>query len=280
MEEHLRLKNFKIGTIGYNHSHPKDFFLEYPEGLGCYLFLLIKTPGLFQINGKHFEAKPNSFLIISPSTKIIYKAKNQTYTDDWCYCNMSDEDAQTIKKMGIEFNVIHYLEESDEISSIIHFLTFEHYSADLYHEEMEENYANILFLKLSRIIKSNLHQSADIFATKNEKLTFLRSKIFSDPSFFEDVNAMAEFMNISRSGFQHHYKNTFGTNVMADVINSRIEYSKRLLTSTKLSIAEIAAKTNYKSEYAFMRQFKDRTGMTPTEYRRGDNWLHNHHEKE
>lgn len=275
--EDLELKTFKVGQIGYNHTHPKSFFLDYPEGIGCWLFLLIKSPALFEINNQHFEAKPNSFLIISPKTKLFYKAKLEEYIDDWCYFNIDESEIPVFEKLGIQLDTLLPLENADELSQIIHFITFEHYSADIHHEQLELQYINILFLKLSRIIQTNVYHSSDLFATKNDKLIFLRSKIFSEPNFFEDVDSMADFMALSRSGFQHLYKNTFGINVMTDVINGRIDNAKKLLSSTSLTVAEISSKNGYKSEFAFMRQFKERTGMTPTEFRKSDNWTQNHH---
>lgn len=273
----LELKTFKIGQIGYNHTHPESFFLDYPEGIGCWLFLLIKTPAHFEINNRAFEAEPNSFLIISPKTKLFYKAKNNEYIDDWCYFNLDESEIPVFEKLGIKLDTLIPLENADELSQIIHFITFEHYSADIHHDDLERQYINILILKLSRIIKTNVYHSSDLFATKNDKLIFLRSKIFSDPNYFEDVDSMADFMALSRSGFQHLYKNTFGINVMSDVISGRIDNAKKLLSSTDLTVAEISGKNGYKSEFAFMRQFKERTGMTPTEFRKSDNWTQNHH---
>ena len=54
---------------------------------------------------------------------------------------------------------------------------------------------------------------------------------------------------------------------MTDVINGRIENAKRLLSSTNLTVKEIAVKCGYGNEYNFMRQFKSRCGQTPTQYR-------------
>ena len=54
---------------------------------------------------------------------------------------------------------------------------------------------------------------------------------------------------------------------MNDVIRSRIEHSKYLLSTTDMPIAQIAEMCGYKCELHFMRQFKTRMNMTPTEYR-------------
>ena len=52
-----------------------------------------------------------------------------------------------------------------------------------------------------------------------------------------------------------------------------IEKAKELLSRSELTIAEIAEKCGYKTEFHFMRQFKQKTSLTPTQFRNGDSWL-------
>jgi AraC family transcriptional regulator of arabinose operon len=54
---------------------------------------------------------------------------------------------------------------------------------------------------------------------------------------------------------------------MTDVINSRIEHAKYLLTTTDISVKQIAQLCGYNNENHFMRQFKEITGITPTKFR-------------
>ena len=47
-----------------------------------------------------------------------------------------------------------------------------------------------------------------------------------------------------------------------------IEFAKKLLIDTNLSVREIALKLCFADEYYFSNIFKTKTGKTPTEYRR------------
>ena len=87
------------------------------------------------------------------------------------------------------------------------------------------------------------------------------------PYYNWNVEGMAHQLTMSKSYFQHLYKEIFGTNVMNDVIQSRIEHAKYLLSTTDISIIQIAEISGYKCSSHFMRQFKSRIGMTPSEYR-------------
>ena len=84
------------------------------------------------------------------------------------------------------------------------------------------------------------------------------------PDHVGNVDDLAAQAGMSRSGFQHLYKKLFGTTVIKDIIEGR---TKRLLSSTRLTIKEISTRCGYTNEYSFMRQFKEQVGKTPTEYR-------------
>ena len=82
------------------------------------------------------------------------------------------------------------------------------------------------------------------------------------------TDELAKEAGLSRSSFQHIYRKLYGTGVIADLIRARTEYACYLLSSTTLPVYRIADTCGYHSEIHFMRQFKEQTGKTPTEYRR------------
>lgn len=257
----------EIGTIGYNHSHGSEFIFDRPNGIGCPLLLLIKTSAFFEIDGVRHTVKENSFIFFSGKLPCKYGGLNGTYTDDWIFFGMNSEDEEKLAELGIPIDTVVYLGNIEELSRIVHILTYEHYSASFFHSEIEERYIEILFMKISRILKDNSYLSDNALSERNNRLVYIRNRIYVDPENIPDVEGLAAESGLSRSGFQHLYKKLFGVSVMTDVINGRIENAKRLLSSTNLTVREIAMKCGYRSEYNFMRQFKSRCGKTPTEYR-------------
>ena len=81
------------------------------------------------------------------------------------------------------------------------------------------------------------------------------------------IEGLAQQLIMSKSHFEHTYKKIFGISPMNEVINSRIENAKFILTSTDISVKQIAEMCGYKSDIHFMRQFKSRLGVTPSVYR-------------
>ncbi len=258
----------EIYSIGYNYEHDNTFYMDRPNGNGCYLMLLIKTPSLFEIGGKKINVKANSFIMFTPDMPCKYRAAEKYYTDDWMFFTLNEDDVDKIKSYGIPFNEIVYLGNIDELSQIFHVMAYEHYSSESYHTEIKDSYVNILLMKLSRIINFRTYNSPHSIAERNSRFTQLRTRIFTMPSTITNVEDMAAELGMSRSGFQHLYKKMFGVSVMTDVINGRLERAKRLLCATNLTVKDIAESCGYKCEYNFMRQFKNKYGKTPSEYRK------------
>jgi len=77
----------------------------------------------------------------------------------------------------------------------------------------------------------------------------------------------AEYCNLSVSRFSHIFKEITGISPREYISNARIEKAASMLTSTYLTIAEIAQKTGYYDQNHFTKAFKQRTGFTPKQYR-------------
>lgn len=266
------LMSIEIGSAGYNHKHEKEFHAELPGGPGACLFLLVKSPALFIINGKNYKVSPNTYIMLNANTPCSYRSYRDNYIDDWFYFGLEDSDREFLKNLNIVFDEPVKLSNTENLSQIIHQIAFELFSSNPYHQEIKESLTQVFFYQLARIISSKQIVSPDLYATKNEKLTYLRTQLFQYPAAFSNVDEMADFMNLSRSGFQHLYFNVFGNSVIKDVIAGRISLAKELLKDNKLTIAEIGVKCGYKTEYHFMRQFKQVTGFTPTAFRNSDLW--------
>ena len=264
--------NINIGAIGYNYTHEEDFRMDRPDGPGAWLFLLVKSDAIFYINGKRNLVKKHSYVLLQPKTPCMYQGAKENYEDDWFFFNMTEEDKTELLERGIVFDSPVFLGSTEEISSLIHQISYNHFSADIYHEEIKILLTSVLFLKTAQQAKLKIIQSPDVLAGKNDRLTYLRTRLFEEPALFSGIDEMAVYMNLSRSGFQHLYSHTFGVSVIHDVIKGRIEKAKSLLSRTNFSITEISTKCGYKSEFHFMRQFKKETGLTPTEFRRSSSW--------
>lgn len=255
----------KINNIGYNHRHDADFNINRPNGSGDYLMLLLKTPALFCLNKEEFITQPDSFILFQKGTPQYYRASEESFANDWFHFNAEETDLAFLQSLNIPFDRVVPIGNLSALSLIVQNLCYEYYSANFHKEETVSLYLKIFFLKLSEKMQASADSTVSSYF---DKLSILRSKIYNMPYQNWTVDGLAHEMSVSRSYFQHLYKQYFGINVMSDVIASRIEHSKYLLINTDFPIRRIAEQCGYRTELHFMRQFKNAVGMTPSQYRR------------
>lgn len=81
------------------------------------------------------------------------------------------------------------------------------------------------------------------------------------------VTELARKFHLSRNQFTRKFRSFWGISPLEYQIRNRINQAKYLLNSTDLSIRDIAAELGYADHYFFARQFKQRTGITPGQFR-------------
>jgi AraC family transcriptional regulator len=82
------------------------------------------------------------------------------------------------------------------------------------------------------------------------------------------LTELAAIANLSPFYFARAFKQTTGLPPHHFQQRVRIERAKDLLTSTQLSVTDIALRVGYGSSQALARVFRGNVGTTPVEYRR------------
>ena len=82
---------------------------------------------------------------------------------------------------------------------------------------------------------------------------------------------LANICNLSLGRFEHLFREETGMSAGAYRQRLRIENAKNLLTSTNLPVSEISELVGFPDQLYFSRLFKNKTGMSPSKYRRTDN---------
>lgn len=82
------------------------------------------------------------------------------------------------------------------------------------------------------------------------------------------LKKIAELCNVSTSYFRRLFREYAGVSPKEYVMNSKLEKAMLYLEYENMSIGEIAECLNFTDAAYFSKQFKQRTGMTPGEYRK------------
>ena len=81
------------------------------------------------------------------------------------------------------------------------------------------------------------------------------------------VEDIADYLALNRSYLYTIFKNSLGISPKDFLTEFRISRGKEQLTLTDLSVEEIAVSCGYRNSLAFGKVFKQKMGMTPTQYR-------------
>jgi len=82
------------------------------------------------------------------------------------------------------------------------------------------------------------------------------------------IDALAERANMSRATFTRQFTQVAGESPWALLTRVRMELAHRLLSSSQLSLTDIAAQVGYQSQASFTKKFKETYGAAPGRLRR------------
>ena len=79
---------------------------------------------------------------------------------------------------------------------------------------------------------------------------------------------LAAQFSVSETSLKNYFRGVFGQNISIYLREVRMKKAAELLTSTRLSVAEIAELVGYMNQSKFASVFKKQFGLSPLEYRR------------
>lgn len=255
-----------IHRIGWNSIHGKDYSVNRSVDGSGYLFLLMKSRGIFSFDEIDEKAERDTVIIYDGSAVRKYRADGGMFIYDWIEFD-TDGDGDFFESLEIPVNTLIRYTDAAFISAVIRNITSEFYSVGARRAKILDSLMKTLLIKISEtnMPRGGVQQNAD---PHYNVLTELREKIYRNPQFKWNVDTMAAEVNMSRSYFQHIYRELFGVSCISDVISAKIEKSKEILSESSCTVSQVAAMCGYDNEEHFMRQFKKIVGVTPTVYRK------------
>lgn len=123
------------------------------------------------------------------------------------------------------------------------------------------------FEEIFSVFNDKCMMEMNYYASYKEQIYKLRRDIMINPQTDRNIADISHELGISRSHLQRLYKEFFSASIKDDIITARINYAMQLLVHTDLRVHEIAEQCGYNNESHFMRQFKDKCGITALQYR-------------
>lgn len=106
------------------------------------------------------------------------------------------------------------------------------------------------------------------FSLPEDRIRHLLRSIRENPAAGWNVDELARRAGLSTGHFRRIFRSLTGQAPLEYVLDCRMRRACYYLEETRVPIGEIAIATGYADIYYFSRQFKERLGCTPTDYRR------------
>ena len=252
VDQCMHLKRQKIG-----------FHIE-REPLNVNVFLHFINPVSMIYNGKLMRMSANCCYIGTIGSPLYYEAEHISMLHNFVHFRI--DDLSRIEKLGLPLNTPFYTDLQEDITTTVERIEWakgasQHLSVMLDPTRMFEDLLHRLSVeRKSGSVAVGGYNQAHTFDT-------LRTQLYVEPSMWS-VEKMAEFVHLSRAHFSVRYKDIFGVTPNADINTAALLCACKLLSTTKLSVSEISKKVGFSGAAYFIKQFKAKYGMTPTEYRK------------
>ncbi len=256
-----------IRATGFGSVYESGYrFRREPES-GSFLLLLAHSRICFRFGGRRAVLPEDTLVLYDGSCEVDYSAGDDCLVCSWVVFD-AEGDLEFFEPLELIFNLPLRFADTDLIAELMRNITSEFYSVNSHRLKMTDALLKTLLLKVDERCRPREMSQPSAVEPHYNLLIELREKIYRNPQRKWNVDLMAADVNMSRSYFQHIYREIFGVSCMTDVINGKIEKAKEILSETGCTVSQVAAMCGYDNEEHFMRQFKKIVGVTPTGYRK------------
>jgi len=257
------------GTVYPPTSHPGHHYFDYYRGrmIDEYQIIYIsdghgmletKSAGKKRINA-------GDIIFLYPGDWHTYKPVEKTgWTENWVGFTGGASMLVNAGQLISRKNPVFAMGLDDFVLQLFHNI-FEMVKTDSTGSEyaISGSVSHLLGYILTRVKREKLRVNS-----KADEI-IIKSKAMLEHGFHENLSLenVAKQLNISYVWFRTYFKKHTGFSPYEYLINIRVNHSKLLLKNSHYSIKEIADFSGFNSQQQFTKTFRNRTGLTPTEFK-------------
>ncbi|MEP4077233.1 AraC family transcriptional regulator [Haloferula sp.] len=221
----------------------------------------LETEGHLHVNQLAFSFSPGQAVLISPY-QFHHYSHLRTSQLKWLFCTFELKSREFLEPL--RNRVINPSEESmDGYEQLL--LRWHDPKKELSNEKVQ---AALIQLLLS-LKQARLNAGTDLPQTPDDNLLQRINRMLTEHTRHPMViAALAEALHMSESSLRAKFKTVAGVPIGAYIQNYRINRAMALLSTTGLSIADVAEEIGCGSPQAFSRIFRNQTGQSPRTYRK------------
>lgn len=240
----------------------KDYYVERSPS-PCYIIeYIVSGVGYLEINGsKERLTEGDAYMIHQGDFCKYYSDKKEPY-----------------KKYWINFAVFPFFEEMlrayDISDRVIREIDLSGYFEEIFKLEALSDSNDELCIPISKIIFSMImdiasHKRSGILSDGHDLASSVKALLDRSVNVHITMDDVARSVYRSKNEVIRQFKNRYGVTPYAYLIEARIRRAKNILQNTRVTLSELAEYLCFSSEYHFSHCFKNHTGVSPRDFRRG-----------
>lgn len=255
--------NIRVTRARHAWLEEKDFCIDRPRGIKEHTFLRFHVSVELLVDGRVVTTEPGACIFYSADTPQWFHSPDKLI-HDWVH--LTGDMAGLLLQAGLRPDALYQPSNSRFITPIVREIELDVLTRRDTGDGLAELKLRELALKLSRAVRSSDGESAIKSAVK-EQLRQVRGQVFASLDRSWTVEDMAALAYLSASRFYTVYRAVFGISPGEDLIQARIDMAKNRLRDSHEPISELAEHLGYRNTTHFCRQFKQITGLTPSQFR-------------
>ncbi|MGN1021528.1 MAG: helix-turn-helix transcriptional regulator [Aristaeellaceae bacterium] len=261
---------FKVYQCGVDSYHGKEFCHELPHGFDCWSLIYAVTPQRMNRGDKLVDVPAGTCALYPPGyPRYLYCVGGADFfVNTWVHFSTDNRPAMDtmLVRCGIPVAELFRLPEDSPFQETMQEMVYEYSTVHANADEMISALMHVILIQIGRsIIPFDSHRDA---ADQRQRKLFekLRKDIYSAPEKNWTGERMAADVFLSVNQLISLYKRFFGVTPKQDLLDARIVKAKTLMGSPSVIVKEVANNCGFENEYYFSRVFKQKTGMTPSEF--------------
>lgn len=261
LREHIRQHKSKITKP---HKHSSYLCILFTKGIGSH-----------EIDFSTYAVKPGNLFVISPGKTHHWELSDDvdgfifTHTKDAYDLHYSHTMISNFPFFqSVQNSPLIELEEShfSEIVSIFESMLSEYSSQEMLKHQVLVSYSDIMYAKLSRIYLKGETEQVINHSLYSQKFNELEKLIEEHFVLEKSPSKYASMMNITPKHLNRITQSVIGKTTSEVILDRILLEAKRIMLHTSKSFSEIAIGLGYEDYAYFSRLFKQKTGLTPSQF--------------
>ncbi|MFC4601202.1 AraC family transcriptional regulator [Cohnella hongkongensis] len=221
---------------------------------------------LVKINQKTHEIGPGTVFIYPPFAEQYYQQKdNQLISNYWVHFTGFGI-PELLLRSNLEYNQIYNLDVNTEIPGLIEEIIEEISRKQHDYQHVASTILQKLFFMISR--KNQAKNNNNPNAVRDNRISNSIEFIHKNYRQAITVAELSEISCLSLSRYTAVFREIVGVSPQQYLVRYRLQKAKELLSTTDLSVGQIADLVGYPDQFHFSKIFKKHESATPLAYRK------------